>query len=105
MQMFELSCLISCLVPDESLHQIQAWSISFLLYSTVQRLYRKYNAMEMWKQEYKDAEGVKEMEHDDVRKIIEDIRKARDYSRQASVLSVAAIVICAITLIIRLLTA
>ena len=92
-------------MPDESLHQIQAWSISFLLYSTVQRLYRKYNAMEMWTQEYKDAEGVKEMEHDDVRKIIEDIRKARDYSRQASVLSVAAIVICAITLIIRLLTA
>ena len=45
------------------------------------------------------------MEHDDVRKIIEDIRKARDYSRQASVLAVAAIVICSITLIIRLLTA
>ena len=68
-------------------------------------LYGEYNAMEIWKQAYKDAEGVKEMEHDDVRKIIEDIRKARDYSRQASVLSVAAIVICAITLIIRLLTA
>ena len=45
------------------------------------------------------------MEHDDVWKIIEDVRKARDYSRQANVLSVAAIVICAITLIIRLLTA
>jgi hypothetical protein len=45
------------------------------------------------------------MEHDDVQKIIEDVRKARDYSRQASVLSVAAIVICAITLIIRLLMA
>ena len=75
------------------------------MYSAVQRLYRKYNAMEIWKQAYKDAEGVKEMEHDDVRKIIEDIRKARDYSRQASVLSVAAIVICAITLIIRLLMA
>lgn len=68
-------------------------------------LYGEYNAMEIWKQEYKDAEGVREMEYDDVRKIIEDIRKARDYSRQASVLSVAAIVICAITLIIRLLTA
>lgn len=48
---------------------------------------------------------MREMEHDNVRKIIEDVRKARDYSRQASVLSVAAIVICAITSIIRLLTA
>ena len=32
------------------------------MYSAVQRLYRKYNAMETWKQAYKDAEGVREME-------------------------------------------
>ena len=32
------------------------------MYSAVQRLYRKYNAMEIWKQAYKDAEGVRENE-------------------------------------------
>lgn len=39
-------------------------------------------------------------EQDTMRKIVEDVRNAREYSRQASVLSVAAIVICAVALII-----
>ena len=74
----------------------------------VRKVYRKGD-MEASIQNAKGVRTVKQENaedlHDDVRKIIEDVRKARDYSRQASVLSVAAIVICAITSIIRLLTA
>ena len=98
-------------MPDESLHQIQAWSISFLLYSAVQRLYRKYNAMEIWKQAYKDTERVRTVEQenaedlqDDMRKIEEEYRQAYQISRQAKILSVAALILSVIALVIRIVT-
>ena len=48
---------------------------------------------------------MNQTEHDDMQEIVEDIHKAREYSRQASALSVAALIISGIALIIRVVLA